>query len=224
MASSDAWSVTTNPLPDGTKSVYFTYTPDGGRESDKSAVLTDFKVDQTAPSLMDGPGTIMPDPIKTLMRVGTSDEILVRLNISDPGNSGVASIKAIFASPTGDQTKLITFDVDDDHEEGNRWEKSFKLDHANVEGGTWYLQQVILTDKKGNVNTQTVDRTSESYLKDIEFEVNNLPSGKPVFNGLKKLGQTLKIDESTIVDPENSGSTVSTLLEPRKISLYLFIV
>ena len=93
---SSSWSVTTNQLSDGNQSLYYTYTPVGGRESDKSAILSGFKIDQTAPLLHNSPGTKMPDQSLTSMTVGTADTILVQLNISDPGDSGVAGIRAFF--------------------------------------------------------------------------------------------------------------------------------
>ena len=47
---------------------------------------------------------------------------------------------------------------------------------------------------------------------DLKFTVNNSPSAQPAFVGQKLIGQTLTIDESTIVDFDNAGSQATNHL------------
>ena len=131
----------------------------------------------------------MPDPSQALMRIGTSDNILIQLNAFE-ALSGISSIKAFFKSPTGNQTKEITFDPLTDKLPGtNLYQKTFQLAGSDVEGGTWTFDYAIITDNNGNIRTQRHDEVGNEALKSLEFEVNNLPSTKPAFGGKKDLAR-----------------------------------
>ena len=191
-------------------------TDEAGNSTEQPISLQVNDVDDSAPFLITQ-DTNLPIASNRHIDVGDGNIISVQFNVDD-AQSTTKEIKAVFESPSGTQTRTIVIDPsnltpEDQKVTDNIFRKHFSLDGSNVvggssgsiEGGEWSIKELTLEDSLGN--KQTINKTD--LPGNLKFTVNNSPSAKPAFVGQKLIGQTLTIDESTIIDADNAGSPAS---------------
>ena len=214
---SSTGQVSLNHDPDfETKESYFftvVATDQAGNSTEQSLSLRINDLDDTAPFLITQ-DTNLPISSNRHINVGDDGVISVQFNVEDT-QSTIKEIQAVFESPSGAQSRTITIDPsnltsEDQKITNNIFRKHFSLDNFNVdggsggyvEGGEWSIKELTLEDSLGNA--QIINK--ENLPSNLKFTVNNPPSTKPSLVGQKLIGQTLTIDESTIIDADNAGS------------------
>ena len=173
---------------------YFTFKTNS-RDNDQNAILLEkeYKFKVSGDDIEKGPTLNEYDINKTKVKKG--EKVKFTLNAED--EDGVDKIEASFISKTKSQLDVLVFgEIElkmNYNPETNKYEGYIEI-NEDIENDTYYLQYVVLQDKRGNYSN---------------YSTNVIPKGKILGNG----GSTIKINGISfdVVDPTEYDLEISTI-------------
>ena len=163
-------------------------------------MITSFEIDNSGPQVIEQLSELEVHQDQ----INFGESLNVTAPIRDRISGNTKYVRMVFGSETG--SSELEINMNEYQQVGGNDVFTGTISLPSIgEGGLWSIKSLATEDQLGNITLLGKDDFSESAISSLSFRANNSPVGKATIIGSRRLGHTLTIDPTSIIDQDNSS-------------------